>query len=73
MLGKNFIGQCKLKDLHYNSLFKIVNKNGVFSNKTFVKRSGDYSFSERKYCCTNFDDICDFKFISGNQIVTTDF
>lgn len=63
-----------LKDIPADSYFRYVNCNSYkVGNKTYIKDKDSYNNSTRKYCCTNFDDICDYREFKPTQWVVIDF
>lgn len=60
-----------LKNLPNGEFFRLVDKNGNVSKKTYIKDG--YDRSVKKYEVTNAEDTNDFRYIKGDKKVTTEF
>ena len=71
-VGRNFDGECELRQLPKGTYFRTVDKNGKVSKETYTKAS--YDFSSKKFVCMKHSDIWgNGRLLKGTQKVTTDF
>jgi len=72
-MKKEFIsGVYELNKLPTNTYFRVIGKNGV-SNRVYIKGKNDYCREDKKYYCSNSDDISSSRKFRRNQKVTTEF
>lgn len=60
-----------LKDLKKGEWFTLKEIEYPDINQVWIK--GDFDRSEKKYCCTRWDDINRDKLVAGDKIVYVDF
>lgn len=72
-VSRNFSGQCYLNQLPDNTLFRVIDRNGKVSKKTYIKEKGSYNRLSRKYDISDYNDINNFRSLKGTTKVTTDF
>lgn len=71
-VGKDFCGECELRQLPINTYFRVVDSKGKMSRETYTK--GRYDHSEKKFECAKHSDIWgNGRALKGTQRVTTDF
>lgn len=60
-------GMYKLKELKRGEFFKLKET----SNRVYIK--GEYDRSEKRYCCTAWDDANAWRMLDGNKLVYAGF
>lgn len=72
-VSRFYSGQCFLGQLPDNVFFRIVDKNGKVSKKTYYKEKGAYNRFSRKYDISPCDDMTNYRSLKGTTKVTTEF
>ena len=71
-VGRDFCGECELRQLPKGTYFRTVDKNGKMSKETYTKDY--YDHSTKRFQCDKHSDIWgNGRMLKGTTRVTTDF